>query len=264
MEKKRWISGFTLLEVLLAVVIFSLVIGAVYSTFRAGLLMYRIGNQEKQIFQEARLLQNFTQRDLRSILAIEETYYDIPPIQQDTTSDIDYSSDTSWVPEESSYSVAPYPFIGTVSTMSFYSFAEVPLSTVRGLREGIFHIDYAYKDTTLFRNADEITGGIQEEEDMVHNILSCEFNYGFGKEEKWYWVENWDSRRDLNRTPKSDEAWDSLFDIERKNAVRVYPDNLPDAIRVRMILKDPGNARSEGREFEWVCDIPATKPTVKP
>src|SRR5208337_1336925 len=90
-------KGFTLLEVLIGVVIFSLIIGAVYSTFRAGLQMYKVGSTEKQLFQEARTLTDFTQRDLRSIPAIDETYYDIPPVPADTTGEIDYTTDTSWV-----------------------------------------------------------------------------------------------------------------------------------------------------------------------
>src|SRR5690349_18950047 len=97
MVERKWTKGFTLLEVLLAVVIFSLIIGAIYSTFRQGLLMYKVSNTEKQIFQESRLLNDITERDLRSALSIDETYYDIPPFQVDTTQDVDFSTDTSWI-----------------------------------------------------------------------------------------------------------------------------------------------------------------------
>ena len=156
MVNHKWTEGFTLLEVLLAVVIFSLIIGAIYSTFRQGLLMYKVSNTEKQIFQESRLLTDITERDLRSALSIDETFYDIPPFMVDTTQDIDYSTDTSWIEDETSFSIAPYPFIGTSTSISMFSVAEVPLGTVKGLRQGIFHIDYNYQKKALSRQADEI------------------------------------------------------------------------------------------------------------
>ncbi len=260
------LTGFTLLEVLLGVVIFSLIIGAVYSTFRAGLQMYKVGSTEKQLFQEARTLTDFTQRDLRSIPGIDETSYDIPPIQPDTTGEMDYSTDTSWVPDETSYSIAPYPFYGTTTSLSLYTFEEVPLGTVKGMREGIFHVDYTYTNNVLFRNANEITGNtfssISESEDLVHHVLSCEFNYGYWKDNKWYWVDTWDSRRDSYRNQKSDQDAESLLDISRVNYVHVYPDNLPDAVKIKLLLQEVDNPKSPGREFEWISEIPSSKPEL--
>lgn len=257
-------SGFTLLEVLLAVVIFSLVIGAVYSTFRAGLQMHKIGSAEKETFQKARILHNLTQRDFRSILAIEETYYDIPPFPIDTTENpyFDFTTDTSWVLDETLFSLSPFPFLGTLDSVSLYSYGEVPLGSIRGLRQGIFHIQYNLKNNKLYRSTDEITGNISDSEMLVDNINFLEFNYGYGKEGNWYWVEQWDSRRDKFRNPKSDDDAEALFDYQRRSVVRVYPDNLPNAVRVRVRLQEPDNPRAEGREIEWITKIPAAKPLL--
>ena len=225
--------------------------------------MYKVSNTEKQIFQESRLLTDITERDLRSALSIDETFYDIPPFMVDTTQDIDYSTDTSWIEDETSFSIAPYPFIGTSTSISMFSVAEVPLGTVKGLRQGIFHIDYNYQKKALYRQADEITGDISEDEDLVHRILSFQINYGYGKDDKWYWVDKWDSRKDNYRYPKDADTEDSLFDVNRRKPLRIYPDNLPDAVRFRMRLQEVDNPKSPGREFEWVCDLPAAKPTEK-
>ena len=208
------------------------------------------------------MLSDFTQRDLRSILAVEETYYDIPPFPIDTTEDIDYSTDTSWIPDETSYSIQPYPFMGTGTSMSFYTYAEVPLGSVKGLREGIFHVNYDFKKKVLWRSAEEVTGDTKENEDMVHRILSCEFNYGYRKDEKWHWVDNWDSRRDVFRHEKQDKDSDSLLEVTRTNVIRIWPDNLPDAVKIKLRLQEIDNPKSPGREFEWVSEIPASKPEL--
>jgi prepilin-type N-terminal cleavage/methylation domain-containing protein len=255
-------GGFTLVEVLLAVVIFSMVIGAVYSTFNSAMKIYRTGTLEKQVFQEARMLQNITMRDLRSSLAIEETFYDIPPFALDTTEQIDFSTDTSWVQDESNYSQNLYPFLGTTSTMSFYCYSVVPLGLIRGIRQGTFQVKYSFDNLELLREATEQNGNISEKEDLVHRLTKCEFSFGYKKEGQIFWNDKWDSRRDDNRTPKNDEEVDSFFDPERKKAIRVYPDNLPDAVRILLVMKDPENPASEGREFEWLCEIPSAKPSI--
>ncbi len=255
-------GGFTLLEVLIAAVLFTLIMGAVYSTFRTALGLYKAGTSQRELSQEARILHSITMRDLRSVLGIDETSYDIAPYQKDTTQNIDYSTDTSWIQDETTYSQAEYDFVGNATTMTFYSYGSVPLGKLKVLRQGIFKITYTYEDKKLNRKVDEQTGTIAEDEDLVHGIKSCELSYGYKKAGQLFWASKWDSRLDNNRTPKDAEEEDSLFDPERKDAIRVYPDNLPDAVRIKMTLEIPDNPKAEGEEFDWFCEIPSTKPSI--
>jgi len=255
-------GGFTLLEVLIAAMLFTLIMGAVYSTFRSALNLYRAGTSQRTISQEVRMMHTITLRDLRSTLGIDETSYDVSPYQKDTTKDIDYSTDTSWIKDETTYSAAEYDFVGDATTMRFYSYGTAPLGRLKVLRQGIFQISYTYADKKLTRKVDEKTGKISEEEDLASRVKACEFSYGYKKEGQIYWAEKWDSRRDDSRSPKNSDEEESLFDPERNKSVRIYPDNLPDAVRITMTLEFPDNPKAEGEEYEWYCEIPSAKPTV--
>lgn len=261
LHSKSAASGFTLLEVILAVLIFSMIIGAVYATFRSAIQMYKVGGLQRTVYQEARMLHSMTMKDMRSTLGIEETFYDIPPFPLDTTGTVDYSHDTSWVPDETTYSVALYPFLGSATSISCYSYGEVPLGFLKGMRQGIFKINYDYVAPVLSRKVDDISGDFKESEDLVHHLMSCELSYGYKKEGKMYWTDHWDSRRDDNRTPKDEKESDDFFNPERKTGIRVYPDNLPDAVRIVVKIQRPDNPKGEGQEFEWLCDVPSAKPS---
>lgn len=65
-------AGFTLLEVLVAVTIFSIIAVAIYSTFRVGMKSYSAGREHMEIIQSGRVVFNTISRDLRSL------YY-LPP-----------------------------------------------------------------------------------------------------------------------------------------------------------------------------------------
>jgi len=66
-------AGFTLLEIIVAVTIFSILTVAVYSTFRIGLRSYKAGREQMVINQTGRVAFDLFARDLRSL------YYLGPP-----------------------------------------------------------------------------------------------------------------------------------------------------------------------------------------
>lgn len=70
-------SAFTLLEVLIAVVIFSIVMTALYSTFRVGLKAYRAGMDNMDEMQQARFIFDAVTRDVRAIYYLDESAYNV-------------------------------------------------------------------------------------------------------------------------------------------------------------------------------------------
>lgn len=71
-DKQR---GFTLLEVLLATLIFSIVVTAVYMSFRIGTKAYQASEEKNRLLQEARFCFHLIQRDLNSVYYIPESDY---------------------------------------------------------------------------------------------------------------------------------------------------------------------------------------------
>ena len=67
--------GFTLVELLVAVSIFSLVMMAVYSTFVTGLMVKKKGNQKLQEMQESRRVLDYMHRDIQSMVGFRENSF---------------------------------------------------------------------------------------------------------------------------------------------------------------------------------------------
>ncbi len=67
--------GFTLLEVLLATLIFSLVIMALYTSFRVGTRVYRAADEKGSLLQEGRVTLDLLTRDIQSVYYMPETSY---------------------------------------------------------------------------------------------------------------------------------------------------------------------------------------------
>ena len=67
--------GFTLLEVMIASVIFSIVVSALYSTFRIGMKAYRIGQENMDELQQVRFIFDTFTKDVRSVYYLDESAY---------------------------------------------------------------------------------------------------------------------------------------------------------------------------------------------
>lgn len=74
---KRKNMGLTLLEVLIAVTIFSIVVTAIYSTFRIGMKAYSIGNKNMEELQQIRFIFDTFSKDIRTIYYLDESAYNI-------------------------------------------------------------------------------------------------------------------------------------------------------------------------------------------
>jgi prepilin-type N-terminal cleavage/methylation domain-containing protein len=68
-------SGFTLIEILIAVTIFGIISMAVYSTFRVGLTSYEAGRERMVVTQTGRVALDLLTRDLRSLYYLGPRLY---------------------------------------------------------------------------------------------------------------------------------------------------------------------------------------------
>ncbi|MFB3894791.1 MAG: PilW family protein [bacterium] len=253
-------AGFTLLEIILGVLIFTMVIAAVYTTFRTGIAVYRSGTSVKTVYVASRAVADTMQPDFRSICGIEETAYDVPPPppSQDTE-DTSYSEDTIVI-DESSYARNPYPFSGNTAEVSFYCVRENPVVHQSLLREQVFAIRYYLEGTNLYRERADLSSPassrVASVDEIADNVVGFRIRFGYMKEDKWVWVEDWDSRIDKYRHPR--EQTDEIeLTTKRTVPIRIYPDLLPDAIEVTFSIREREGKKPIIHEFIVVTQIPA-------
>ncbi len=76
-KQQRQVNGFTLLETIIAVLIFSVVISSIYMSFRIGTRAYKASDEKNVLLQEARFAFQSLERDLQSIYYKPETMYNL-------------------------------------------------------------------------------------------------------------------------------------------------------------------------------------------
>ncbi|MCX7919714.1 MAG: type II secretion system protein GspJ [bacterium] len=255
-QKKSEI-GFTLLEIILGVLIFTMVIVAVYTTFRTGLAVYRSGIAMKSVYVSVRAITETIRLDLRSVCAIEETYYDVPPPPpQPQTEEPTYGEDTIII-EETMYSRNPYPFSGNTTEISFYTIRTIPVVRQSLLREQIMAVRYYLEENKLYRERAGITALAETAvgEEIADNVEKFRVRYGYVKENKWFWVDTWDSRRDVYRHPREPKD-DSEIITRRTVPLRIYPDLLPEAVEITFAISEPDTRRPIVHEYQTIILIP--------
>lgn len=75
--RKRTTTGFTLLEILVAMTVFSLVVLAAYAVFNAAIRSERMGLREAEKLSRARFVFDSLERDLNNIFFRDETSYNV-------------------------------------------------------------------------------------------------------------------------------------------------------------------------------------------
>jgi hypothetical protein len=259
------ISGFTLLEVILGVLIFTMVIAAVYTTFRTGISVYRSGTSVKTVYVASRAVLDTMQPDFRSICGIEETAYDVPPPppSQDTEGST-YDEDTVVI-DETSYSRNPYPFSGKAAEVSFYCVRENPVFHQSLLREQVFAIRYYLEGTKLYRERADLSSPASSRtaaiDEIAENVVAFHIRFGYIKEHKWEWVEDWDSRVDKYRHPREQTDEPDLSSSKRTVPTRIYPDLLPEAIEVTFSIREREGKRPVIHAFRLITKLPTARPS---
>lgn len=257
-------SGFTLLEIILGVLIFTMVIAAVYTTFRTGIAVYRSGTSVKTAYVTSRAILDNMQPDFRSICGIEETAYDVlpPPPSQDTEEST-YDEDTIVI-DETSYSRNPYPFSGNTTEVSLYCVRENPVIHQSLLREQVCAVRYYLEGTKLFRERADLsspaTSRTASVDEIAENIVSFRIRYGYVKEKKWNWVDDWDSRVDKYRHPREQKDEPEITSTKRTVPIRIYPDLLPEAIDVSFSIRENEGKRPAIHEYSLITKIPTARP----
>lgn len=163
---RRTLKGFTFLELLIAVTIFSIVAVAIYSSFNVGIRAWRKTEDSYKVRQEARHALDMMARDLRCAIKFTQKDPENPLIEIDS-------------------------FDGSASEVSLW----------RATTEGVFKITYKLvkeedDDSKSLYRISQTYGQLAKDEPgsssiVVGGLSNFELKYAFKNEEKIEWGSDW-------------------------------------------------------------------------
>lgn len=221
-------SAFTLIEIMVAVVIFAIMITALFGAFRTGMKAYSMGTEHNKQQQVGRFAVNEVAQDLRNIFYKPESQYNVARRQQEAMIDANNTGlETASgrdVVDENLPDVGPPIDLsfsgedgGDVDTISFVRQLGFSLDDDRPLW-GLGRITYYVVDGNLYRSVDDITKPETDEDGNVipkstkpkidklaENCMGFDVKYGYYFDEDWHLADSWDSNASQYRNPPEED-----------------------------------------------------------
>lgn len=234
-------AAFTLIEIMVALVIFAIMMTALFASFRTGMQAYTMGTEHAEQQQLGRYAVNQIVKDLRNIYYKPESEYNVARRQQEALIDANnmnlQSASGRDVIDEN------LPALGPPIDLSFtgQDGGDVDqLSLVRQMgfstRESralwsLGRITYYVQDGNLYRAVDDITTPETDEDGYVvpkayppkvdklaENCIAFDLKYGYYFDEDWYLADSWDSNTSQYRNPPDEDEDDDIVGTFGENA----------------------------------------------
>jgi prepilin-type N-terminal cleavage/methylation domain-containing protein len=258
--------GFTLLEVLVALFIFTLLGGSIFMVIRSTSDAYRKGSISMEVYQSIRVGMNRMMTDLRRAVSPESLWNDmLEEEEEDVDEFIDQVTGLEAAPEEEHRDIV---FSGSISMVRFVTEDILPRGDrAFDLREVVYRVDAEHsvlikeiRDSIIRRRLNEYRAEMTENESeyrsarpedfewfgepevmvVANNVVQMTLAYFDGNE----WWESWDSEQTL---PEYDCAGLPPEECP-EGAKEKY--GLPDAVAVTMVL-------TNGDSIFGITEIPA-------
>lgn len=282
MQKKRHNKAFTLLEVLLAITIFSLVVVSLYTTFQVGLRAYSSGQKEIDRMQHSRVLFESLSRDLRSVYYSPETAYNInlrrslTRFQEELMkAEMEGRIDEflNGVEDDPKNPGARNPYeSGLEIDLQFKGENSDKLDRLTFVRyqydDGITRIqpwslsriEYYVEDDTLIRSEEDIIQpmkdleGVEIEEKvprkdpLAKGVKKFNIQYGYFYQDDWMMADDWESSAKRYRNPLMELDEEDPDYPEKLKQEQLKPeDGLPAFVRISMDIVEPDKNKSVGK-----------------
>lgn len=235
---RHWIlcgsrRAFTLIEVLVAMVIFTIMMTALFASFRTGMRAYSMATEHAEQQQLGRYAVNQVAQDLHNIFYKPESEYNVARRQQEAM--IDENEENLQTASGRDVIDENLPDLGPPIDLSFTgedSGETDQLSLVRymgfSLEDdrplwGLGRITYYVVDGNLYRAVDDITQPETDEdgnvipktsvphvEKIAENCVEFDMKYGYFYDDEWLLADMWDSSASQFRNPPEEEDDDIL------------------------------------------------------
>ena len=223
--------AFTLIEIMVAVVIFAIMMTALFASFRAGMRAYTMGTNHNNQQQLGRYAVNAVATDIRNIFYKPESQYNVARRQQEAMLDANNQGlETAAgrdVVDENLPDVGPPIDLsftgedgGELDQLSFVRHLGLSLDDERPLW-GLARITYYVIDGNLYRAMDDITKPETDEDGNVipkttrpqvdklaENCVGFDVHYGYYYDEDYHLAESWDSNSAQFRNPPEEDDED--------------------------------------------------------
>lgn len=239
---KRATRAFTLIEVMVAMVIFSIMMTALFAAFRTGMRAYTMGTEHAAQQQLGRFAVNKLSEDMHNIYYKPESQYNVARRQQEAETDANDANlqtasgrdvidenlpdlgppiDLSFTGEDS----------GETDQLSLVRYMGFSLDDTQPLWS-LGRITYYVVDGSLYRAVDDITKPETDEDGniipktttpqvdkLAENCVGFNLKYGYYYDDDWLLADSWDSAASEYRNPPEDED-DDIVSTMGPNASR--------------------------------------------
>lgn len=226
--------GFTLIEIMVALVIFTILMSSLFVSFRTGMRAYTMSTNHADQQQLGRYAINQVASDLHNIFFKPESEYNVAQRQQEAmldqmTSELSRGTVRDDVLDEN------LPDMGPPIDLSFtgQDSGEIDqLSLVRRIpfslenptsMWGLARVTYYVIEGSLYRAVDTVTQPEIDEDGFVipkpnrpqvdklaENCVGFDMKYGYYFDEEWGLADSWDSSAAQYRNPPTEEDEDIL------------------------------------------------------
>lgn len=290
--------GFTLIEVMVAMVILSLVMGSLVMTFQTAMKAYSLGIGHAESEQTARFVMNQIVDDLRNLYYKSPSQYNVvrrqreQMIEQQVKQALQSGMSEAEISEE-----LALEDLGPEIDLTFrgqdngesddLTFIRSQHLTRREDRKmwGLARVRYAIEGGELVRSLDDVLAPEVDDngneipkpvepvaERMARGVEGFDVKYGYYYAGEWYSATDWDSNENRYRNPTDGESEDAnvsaalgVTDPNKalEQAQNMPPDNVPAWVEVSVVFRDTKNPERK-RTYRQVVQLPQSQETYIP
>lgn len=287
-------KAFTLIEVLVAMVIFSLVMASLYMSIRTGMRAYDTGITHSEADQLARFTVSQVAEDLRNVYYRNPNQYNITRRQREALLQQQQAQQLKAGVSSNQVDDPTLPELGPKIDLAFRAsdagesddLTFVRLQNMKRAEDrkawNLARLHYFIANKTLFRSVDDVKapptdeqGNVQPKSDppqvdkIANHVTSIDYKFGYYYDGEWKTAPDWNSEASIYRNPPTDDD-DKNTPVTTPNGTNPNGqpqqqnyDEIPAWVEFTITFVDPKNEEKE-KKFRQVVMLPLSQESYVP